>query len=126
MKKLSIPRPVRCIALLTLVASLIHTASASVFLADPVATNTMYAANYKLYGKNPTAAPIIGFTNAWSGFDSSLLKIPTSSEPLAYPAGTSLTATGICFAVTDGATSTGRLVQRKQFRAGFLLPARST
>lgn len=113
MKKLSIPRPVRCIALLTLVTSLIHTASASVFLADPVATNTMYAANNKLYGKNPTAAPIIGFTNAWSGYDTSLLKIPTSSEPLAYPAGTSLTATGICFAVTGGATGTGRLVQRK-------------
>lgn len=113
MKKLSIPRPVRCIALLTLVTSLIHTASASVFLADPVATNTMYAANNKLYGKNPTNAPIIGFTNAWSGYDTSLLKIPTSSEPLAYPAGTSLTATGICFAVTGGATGTGRLVQRK-------------
>ena len=94
-------------------ACLASTVSATVFLADPVPVATDgYAANTKLYGKNPTSASVVGFSSAWAGYDSSNIKLPTANTPLVYPSATGLTPMGSSFAASGSIGSEGRLVQR--------------
>ena len=103
----------RHIPTIAVAACLASTVSATVFLADPAPTGAdAYTANGKVYGKNPTLSSVIGFTTAWSGYDTSVVKLPSSSSPLAYPSATALTPSGSSFVVASNIGSEGRLVQR--------------
>ena len=103
----------RHIPTIAVAACLASTVSATVFLADPAPTGTdAYTANGKVYGKNPTLSSVIGFSTAWSGYDTSVIKLPSSSSPLAYPSATALIPSGSSFVVVSNIGSEGRLVQR--------------